>query len=289
MTSIVSVSPADLSQRRQTLRRQRRRHTVHEIWRTLALSSLAGGLLWGSTQPVWVIREPEQISIEGNQLLSDGAIRSLLSLSYPQSLLRIEPQALAENLESRQSLIAKATVTRQLFPPSLTIQIQERHPVAIACRNVQCNVSIAAKQEKTRSQQSTVGWLDEKGAWMPIKSNTSIDKSFPLPKLKIIGSREQYLPYWSQLYQAVRRSSVKVSEIDWQDPENLILKTELGIVHLGAYSSQLAEQLKVLDRLRQLSATLNGRQIAYIDLKKPEAPAIQLLEPGIEDKEPGIR
>lgn len=289
MTSIVSVSPADLSQRRQTLRRQRRRHTVHEIWRTLALSSLAGSLLWGSTQPVWVIRKPEQISIEGNQLLSDRAIRSLLSLSYPQSLLRIEPQAVAENLESKQSLIAKATVTRQLFPPSLTVQIQERQPVAIACRNVGCNVSIVAKEGKTSSQQSTVGLLDEKGAWMPIKSNSSIDKSFPLPTLKIIGSRDQYLPYWSQVYQVVRRSPVKVSEIDWQDPENLILKTELGIVHLGSYSSQLAEQLKVLDRLRQLSAKLNGRQIAYIDLKKPEAPAIQLLEPANKDKEPSTR
>lgn len=289
MTSIVSVSPADLSQRRQTLRRQRRRHTVHDIWRTLALSSLALGLLWGSTQPVWVIRNPEQISIEGNQLLSSRTIRSLLSLSYPQSLLRIEPQALAAKLESRQSLIAKATVTRQLFPPSLTVQIQERQPVAIACTNVRCSLSIAAKEGKTRSQQSTVGLLDEKGAWMPIKSNTSIDKSFPLPNLKIIGSREQYLPYWSQLYQVVRRSPVKISEIDWQDPENLILKTELGIVHLGSYSSQLGEQLKVLDRLRQLSAKLNGRQIAYIDLKKPEAPAIQLLEPASSDKDPDTR
>lgn len=289
MTSIIAVSPSELSQRRQSLRRLRRRQVVHEIWRTLALCGLAGGLVWGSSQPVWTIQEAEQIDIQGNQLLSDRTIRSLLSLTYPQSLLRIEPQEIAEKLESKQSLIAKATVTRQLFPPGLTVQVQERQPVAIAlsghyanvCKQVGCNfLAAAAKEEKSPSQQSTVGLLDEKGAWISIKSYTSIEKSFPLPTLKIIGSRARYLPYWSKVYQVVRRSPVKVSEIDWQDPENLILKTELGVVHMGPYSSQLGEQLKVLDRMRHLSAKLNGRRIDYIDLKKPEAPAIQLLEPG---------
>lgn len=283
MTSIVSVSPANLSQRRQTLRRQKRQQAVYRFGRTLALSCLAGGLVWGSTQPVWVIHKPEQIAIEGNQILSDRAIRALLSLTYPESLLRIEPQAMAEKLQAQQSLIAKATVTRQLFPPSLTIQIQERYPVAIACGNVICHIPTATKERKTPSG-TALGLLDESGAWMSFKGYNAIQKSFPLPSLKIIGKREQYLPYWSQLYPVIHRSPVKVSQIDWQDSENIKLKTELGMVHLGPYSDQLSEQLNVLDRLRQLSAKLNGRQIAYIDLKKPEAPAIQLLQPASQEK-----
>lgn len=283
MTSIVSVSPTDLSHRRQSLRRVRRRQLIHQIWRTLAVTTLAGGLVWGVTQPVWVIRKPEQIAVEGNQLLSDRAVRSLLALTYPQSLLRIEPQAMASELQAKQSLIAKATVTRQLFPPSLTVQIQERHPVAIACIDLGCHISAGIKEGKTPSGQSAVGLLDENGAWISFKASTSIDKPLPLPKLKIIGKREQYLPYWSQLYQVIRRSPVKVSEIDSQDPGNIILKTELGVVHLGPYSSQITEQLNVLDRLRHLSAKLNGRQIAYIDLRKPEAPAIQLIQPASEE------
>lgn len=283
MTSIVSVSPANLNQRRQTLRRQKRQQAIYRFCRTFAISCLAGGLVWGSTQPVWVIRKPEQITVEGNRILSDRAIRSLLSLSYPESLLRIEPQAMAEKLQAQQSLIAKATVTRQLFPPSLTVQIQERYPVAIACVNVVCNIPTGTKDVKT-APGTAPGLLDESGAWMSFKGYDAIEKSFPLPSLKIIGKREQYLPYWSQLYPVIRLSPVKVSQIDWQDPENIKLKTELGMVHLGSYSSQLSEQLNVLDRLRQLSAKLNGRQIAYIDLKKPEAPAIQLLQPASQEK-----
>lgn len=288
MTSIVSVSPADLNHRRQTLRRLRRRQIVHQIWRTIALGSLTSGLVWGVSQPVWTIQEPEQIAIEGNQLLSDRAIRSLLPLSYPQSLLRIEPQALAEQLESQQSVIAKATVSRQLFPPGLTVQIQERQPVAIALSQTHSpNQPFDTQQIKTPSQIGTVGLLDRKGTWIPWKNYTDIEKSLPLPALKIIGSRQQYLPYWSQLYQVVDRSPVKVSEIDCRNPDNLILKTELGIVHVGPYTAQLSEQLKVLDRMRQLSAKLNGRQIAYIDLKKPAAPAIQLVEPTNQSAETG--
>lgn len=289
MTSIVSVSPADLNHRRQTLRRHRRRQIGHQIWRTIALGSLASGLVWGVSRPVWVIQEPEQIAIEGNHLLSDQTIRSLLPLSYPESLLRIEPQALAEQLESQQSVIVKATVTRQLFPPGLTVQIQERQPVAIALSQpgYSPNQPFGIQERKTPSPTGTVGLLDQKGAWIPWKNYTDIEKSLPLPTLKIIGSRQQYLPYWSQLYQVVDRSPVKVSEINCQNPDNLILKTELGIVHVGPYSTQLAEQLKVLDRMRQLSAKLNGRQIAYIDLKKPAAPAIQLVEPANQSAETG--
>jgi len=74
-----------------------------------------------------------------------------------------------------------------------------------------------------------------------------------LPKLKV-GLPEQYRPYWTQLYQAVSRSHIEVIEINCQDPANVILKTELGLVHLGAYSTRLTEQLKVLDKMRQLSA-----------------------------------
>ncbi|MEQ8957911.1 MAG: cell division protein FtsQ/DivIB, partial [Coleofasciculus sp. C2-GNP5-27] len=47
-------------------------------------------------------------------------------------------------------------------------------------------------------------------------------------------------------------------------------------VHLGPDSSQLAEQLAVLDRMRQLPTQLQPSQIAYIDLKNPDRPVIQM-------------
>lgn len=291
MTNILSISSAELSHRRKTLRRQRRRQLICGIWRILAISSLAGGLGWTATQPVWVIKQPEQINIEGNEILSDRGVRSLLSLSYPQSLLRIEPKIVAQQLEAKQRLIAKASVSRQLFPPSLTVKVEEREPVVTA---VSVNPSAsptstpspedegnAADEAITPPPTTPVGLIDAQGTWIPIENYNSAGKPLPLPPLRIIGDRQKYLSYWSEMYQILRRSPIKILEIDWQNPANVILKTEMGTVHLGIYASgsQFADQLATLDQMRQLSNEVKGHPIAYIDLTDPTSPAIQLQYP----------
>ncbi|HEY9728100.1 MAG TPA: FtsQ-type POTRA domain-containing protein [Chroococcales cyanobacterium] len=271
MASLASVSQSQLTNRRKQLRRARRIRSVQALWRSLFVGGLVSALGWGITSSDLVIRQPEQIAIEGNHFLSAQAIRSLLPLSYPQSLLQVQPQTLAKELES-QGPISEATVSRQLLPPGLTIQVKERKPVAIA-------IGTATPQNsKTARSTSPEGLLDEQGVWMPASSYQSVEHDFELPTLKVIGSSDRYRPYWSDLYQSVSHSPVKVFEIDWQNPANLILKTELGKVYLGPYSSRVAEQLAILDRMRELPTHVNPSQIAYIDLTNPEVPAIQMLK-----------
>ena len=270
MENIASVSQTELTTRRKKLRRARRIKSFQALWRSLLVGGMATSLVWAITRPDWVIRQPEQIVIEGNHFLSSKAIRALLPLSYPQSLLQLQPQAIAKSLES-QAPIAKATVSRQLLPPGLTIQVEERKPVAIA-------QAPAPQNAKAPNSTSSAGLLDEQGVWMPKSSYTHLEDNLELPRLKVIGSNAQYRPYWSEVYQAVNHSAVKVFEIDWQDPANLILKTELGNVHFGPYSSRFTEQLAILDRMRELPTQISPSQIAYIDLKNPDFPAIQMTK-----------
>lgn len=270
MTSLASVSQTQLITRRQKLRHIRRIRAVQATWRSLVLCGLAGGLVWVTTTPEWVIRKPEQIAIEGNRLLSGQAIRSFVPLSYPQSLWRLEPQEIAKQLQA-QAPIARATVTRQLLPPGLTIQVKERQPVAIAQPPVRQN-------SRTPSSSSPMGLLDEQGVLMPLEKYTALNSSVQLPTLKVIGSLDQYKSYWPGLYRAVSHSPLKVFEIDCQNPANLILKTELGNVHFGSYSSRFAYQLSILDRMRELPTRLKVSQIAYIDLKNPEHPSLQMIK-----------
>src|SRR6476646_2554216 len=274
MTSISSVSQTELAQRRQKLRQERRLKLLQSSWRTIAVSGLAGGLAWVITLPGWVIRQPEQVAIAGNRFLSAQAIQSLLPLAYPQSLLQLEPQAIAAQLESKAP-IAEATVARQLFPPRLIVQVKERYPVAMITDLPNAQVA-QDKGTKPATDTSNVGFLDAKGVWIPIESYTSFDQSFKLPTLKIVGYQEQKRAQWGELYQAVSRSPVKVTEIDWRDSSNLILKTELGIFHLGSYSSRFTEQIQAMDRLRKLSEKLNPKQVVYIDLRNPDAPSVQV-------------
>lgn len=269
MAGIVSVSRTDLEGRRKKLRQKRQMKIIQAIWQTFAVSSLAGGLLWMATQPMWVLKTPKDIEISGNHLLSSEAIESLLVLSYPQSLWRIEPYRIAESLK-QQPTIAQAIVTRRLFPPGLIVQINERVPVAIAeSRQEQRNTD-------TGNKKVSVGLLDASGVWIPLEKYTSLNSSLRLPSLKVFGSPEHYRPYWTQLYQALTQSSVNVMEIDFQDPTNLILKTELGNIHLGAPSSLLSEKIKVMAQMRHLPAQLNLNQVEYIDLKNPESPLVQM-------------
>ncbi|MEH2412568.1 cell division protein FtsQ/DivIB [Nostoc sp.] len=262
MAGIISVSRTNLAQRRQKLRRQRRMKIIQAIWRTFAITGLTGGLFWLVVQPVWMLKAPKQILMKsGDKLLSDETAQSLLVLSYPQSLWRIEPSAIANSLK-KQPTIAEAIVKRRLFPPGLIIEIQERVPVAVT--------------QTSGNKKLTIGLLDASGVWMPLEKYTSLNPTSKLPNLKVIGSPKQYCLYWTQLHQAISQSPVNVMEIDCRNPTNLILKTELGNVHLGAPGPQLSEQIKVLAQMRHLGAKLNSSQIEYIDLKNPDFPLVQM-------------
>ncbi|MGB3206200.1 MAG: FtsQ-type POTRA domain-containing protein [Crinalium sp.] len=278
MTSIYpSVSRTQLIQRRHQLRRERQIKSLQSIWRALFLSSLAGSLVWVTAQPNWIIRKPGQIAVDGNQLLSASSIRSLLPLTYPQSLLRVQPDILASYLES-QAPIAEATVTRKLLPPSLNIQIKERQPVAIALSpNSNLRKSNLASSHSP-SLQGQAELLDQQGVLISMDSYKDIQPPHQLPTLKVIGFSDRQRPYWSDIYQAISNSPVKVLEIDCQNPANLIIQTELGKVHLGPYSSMLPFQLNVLDRMRELPAHIQQSKMAYIDLKNPESPSIQMTQ-----------
>ncbi len=285
MTSIAPISQTELTQRRQKLRRQRRVRFFQTSWRSLAVTGLAGGAVWVATLPAWVIRKPEQVTIKGNQFISAQTIRTLLPIAYPQSLLKIQPQALADALKSKAP-ISEATVDRQLFPPGLTVRVRERNPVAIAQPSSRVSISSPqptaskggqpAQASDLQANPTQSGLLDENGIWTSLETYTSLNQSFKLPTLKVTGNLSQYRPNWTTLYQMLSRSPVKVSEINWEDPNNLILKTEIGSVHFGMYGSNFANQLKALDQMRRLPNHVNPSQLSYIDLRNPDSPFLQM-------------
>ena len=278
MGSLSSVSQSQLARRRRLLRHQRRRKLFQTAWQILTIGSLTGGLLWGTTRPDWFIYQPNEVVISGNKFLSAQAIQSLLPISYPTSLLQLNPHKIEIALESTGPIV-DARVTRKLFPPGLMVEVKEKYPVAIARIPSSLSPNPLANQTGTVSSglslNSQLGFLDENGLWMSQDRETNLDRFINLPTLTVIGDPNQYQPYWSQVYQAIHRSPIEVYEIDWRDRANLILKTELGIVHCGGQTSQVTEQLRVLDQMRNLPEILNPSQIAYIDLKNPQKPTIR--------------
>jgi cell division protein FtsQ len=273
MASLTSVSSSELAQRRQQLRQRRSSRLLKNSWQLLVTGSLLGGLFWLVSLPIWVIRSSQQVTIQGNKSLATSTLKALLPLSYPKSLLEISPYQIAQTLET-QSPIVSATVNRHLWPLGITISVVERPPIAVTIPGP--SLSRLQAQNLALRSPSSMGVLDASGVWMPLEAYQNPNQVSGIPKLKIVGMREQYRPYWTALYESIHQSPVKIWSIDWQDPTNLILKTELGTVHLGTYGPQLSQQLRTLDQMRKLPTHVDQQTIAYIDLTSPTAPALNI-------------
>ncbi len=269
MTRVSSLSRDELKTRRKSLRRRRRISISQALWRFWALSGLTAALFWGATRPVWLIHSPNQINVSGNELLSTEMVQSLVPLSYPQPLMKVEPEVLARQLRDRGPIVS-AEVTRQLLPPRLNVRVQERAPVAL--------VMPAGNAESSSTQYLQAGFLDAHGAWMPLASFGLGSASPQLPTLQLRGIQPHYQRYWPQIYETIVTSPVAITEIDWQDPNNLVLETALGTVYLGPYSPELEQQLATLDKMRNLPNQLAANEVARIDLSNPDVPSVAVVE-----------
>jgi cell division protein FtsQ len=254
-----AVSAHQLRKRRKELRQRRRIKFFQAIWRSLFMGSMTVGTFWVVNQPNWIIQKQTQIAVEGNEYLSEDAIFDLLAVDYPKLLWDFEPQAMAQTLQS-SAPIAKAEVTRKLIPPSLSITVEERKPIAIA-------TLAGTKQE---------GLLDQTGIWMPTDKFTLIENNEAIPKLKITGFRKEEGQTWVNIYEKINQSSVAISQLDWANPKNLVLTSPIGQIYCGNDPQQLLAQLSTLEQMQNLKDHIALEEIAYIDLLNPEQPMIQL-------------
>jgi cell division protein FtsQ len=267
-----TVSNKGLKKRRDEIKKEQKRQNFIAITRSLMIISLTMGVFWVLTLPHWVIRDSKQINLKGNDLLSDDELRSLIPLQYPQSLLQLSTSQLTKNLQKKVPL-ANIVVTRELLPPSLTIKVTEKKPVAIALASV-----LSPKTKKLELKR--IGYVDKDGIFVDNEVYKQLqEKSDQLPKLKVLGTPQVYLPYWQDLYDLINQSSVKISEIDWQNPTNLILTTELGKVHIGTYNSKFPQQLMTLEKLKVVTSKIPRERIIYIDLIDSEMPSIKEKKP----------
>jgi cell division protein FtsQ len=235
---------------------ERKTQSWQITWRAFVSSCLALSLFLLIILPKWSIVNNSQIRVVGNRLVSNQTIYELLSLSYPRSIWQIPTHQLSKSLELTPPIIA-AKITRQLFPPRLIVAIEERIPIAFAAR------------------EGRVGFLDKRGTWVAKSFYQNLQQSSRSPNLKVIGFNDRYRSQWQELYELITNQSIEFFEVNWQDPNNLIVKTELGTVYLGSCSSELSKKFTVLDRLRDLPKRFNTSEIVYIDISNPDSPVIQ--------------
>ncbi|MEM6449574.1 MAG: FtsQ-type POTRA domain-containing protein [Cyanobacteria bacterium P01_D01_bin.105] len=268
-----------LSQRRQYLRDKRRYTFYKTVWRAIAIFALAAGSIRLATSPVWNLSNESQISVSDNQILSDENIQALLPINYPQSLLRVTPEALADRLETHPP-IESATVNRRLIPPGLHVRVRERQPVAVVIPDTTQPLKSIPDRPVPFEEP---GLIDAEGYWMPRNSFQKLGveaspNSAAMPALVLKGMRAKHKADWRKMYQSIQTSPVKITAVDWTKPSNLVLQSEFGEVRLGPYGRTFDNQLAALDQIRNLDTKVNPERVAYIDLQDPSNPVIQILQ-----------
>jgi len=267
MERLVPVSRRGLNQRRSYLRRRRYWKIARRSWRLMAVALVAVATASLVTASPWVIRGPEQVEVLGNRMLSDESVRSLLGISYPQSLWKLQPQAIAASIRARGP-VAQVDITRQLLPPRLVVRVTELFPVAV----IESTVPVS----RPNGSGSQIGLIDSQGTWIDLERYQSMRPIPQLPILKVMGNYSTIQREWGFIYRWLSLSPIAVQTIDWRDPRSISLQTELGRVELGDYGrDRLAQQMTILARMRALPQQLDPSQIDHIDLRDLDRPNIQ--------------
>jgi cell division protein FtsQ len=310
MTDPAADSQVDLIlDRHKQLKRQRQNRFLQATWRTLVTLSLAVGLGWAVSQPEWKLRQQSQITISGNDKLSTSALESLLPFSFPLSLIRLEPQRI-ETVLQKYAHVRQVLVSRKLFPPRVTIFVQERPPVAMTRCDRCLLITDPSDPQALKIGPADTWILDAQGVALPAQYYPTFAKAKDLPSLRmenflsplpetaplqkiataqnakpmILSSEKQQ--QWQRMYSVLQKSPVikpnspvQLLSINWQDLANLKLNTKLGEVHLGSNDNSFAKQLQALDEMRSLSTTIDIDQVVYINLQNPDHPDLEMRNP----------
>ena len=254
MTDLV-VSDS-LKNRRAELMWQRRWKRLRSCWQFVAVCGLAGGMVWVMSWPEWSIRSPQQVTFQGNQLVTSETLQQSLPLEYPQAIWQLSTQQLDELVQN--PALSAVEITRQLFPAQLTIAVQERQPLAIAV-----------------SDQG-LGYLDGDGNYIPAKLYSKEIRS-KLPQTpQFLGYEAQYRSFWQTHRTRIQQSPVNIRFINGNNPSNISLTTAMGTVFLGSDLSQFDRQLTVLEEMQNLPSLIAKERLVFIDLSNPDDPRIQL-------------
>ena len=263
---VTAKSRNDLKDRRKQRRNQRNGKLFLFVWRLVFVSSLSLGISGLMTLPYSMVQNSSEVEVQGNQKISTDKVRDLLEIAYPQQIWRLPIAQLSKHLQ-KVAPVETVTITRRLFPAKLTVEVTEKEPVAIA------------------NTSKGKGYLDKQGAWINHSFYKKEDTTSQKLSLTVIGFEEKYHAEWSLMYNQLRNSDVKVQSVDWRNPNNLILKTELGPAYFGPYNREFSDKLLVLSKMKVLPSHLAANRLVYIDLTNPKKPTVQVIPPPVEKKE----
>jgi cell division protein FtsQ len=257
-------NPSEGVQRRKELRRNNRLNILAQLWRLLALVAISGGLSWLVIKQAWILRSPNQVTVQGAPDLNREQVLRATGITFPLPLLQLDPALIKQRISAALP-VDQVLMQRQMLPPRLVITLSERAAVAKAQRN-----GIGGPEQ---------GFIDRTGRWISPRQQAGA-MGAASPNLKVVGWQSRYQPSLELLI-GVLPKEADVRELRFEANGDLwVVSSKLGLVRFGPLDERLGRRVQVLSHLsKELKRAPGALGAKALDLSDPEHPELVMAAP----------
>ncbi len=206
----------------------------------------------------------DDIRISGSELFSKNDVVKNSSLKFPTRLIFIKTNFLEKELKQNLSL-KNVSVSRQIFPFGLEVQIKTRTPIAYG--------------ERILNNEKILGFIDRDGIFID-KQNVD-EKNLNNISIKVFGWKAKFKKTLSEIFIAQEKYEFEILKINFSPNGFLTVEErDLKTIFLGFKPNLINYQLQIINNLKnELKKNNFSKKIDNIDLTNPNKPKIKVFKP----------
>ena len=206
----------------------------------------------------------QDIRISGSELFSKDDVVNNSSLKFPIRLLFIKTYFLEKELKRNLSL-KNVSVTRQLFPFGLKVEVITRAPVAYG--------------ERILDEKKILGFIDKDGVFIHKKNVEEIDLGGLT--IKVFGWKEKFKKILAEIFITLEDYEFEIIKITFSPNGFLTIEErDLKKILLGFNPNLIKYQFQIINNLKNEFKKNNfSEKIDSIDLTDPDKPKIKVFKP----------
>ena len=206
----------------------------------------------------------QDIRISGSKLLTQNDVANISTLKFPTRLIFIQTNLLEKELRQNLSL-KNVSVSRQIFPFGLKVQVETRTPIAYG--------------ERILNGEKISGFIDKDGIFINKQNVEEIELS--RLNIQIFGWKERFKKTLSQILIARDNYEFEIVKITFSPNGFLTLEEKnLKKIFLGFNPNLINYQLQIINDLKiQFKKNNFYEKIDSIDITDPNKPKIKVFKP----------
>ena len=206
----------------------------------------------------------KDIRISGSKLLTQNDVANISTLKFPTRLIFIQTNLLEKELRQNLSL-KNVSVSRQIFPFGLKVQVKTRTPIAYG--------------ERILNGEKISGFIDKDGIFINKQNVEETDLSSL--NIQIFGWKERFKKTLSKILIARDNYEFEIVKITFSPNGFLTLEEKhLKKIFLGFNPNLINYQLQIINDLKiQFKKNNFYEKIDSIDITDPNKPKIKVFKP----------